>query len=284
VANQLGEPASEIRRYRFELDRERRLLVRRAISEYIPLLDEDVRTVRSALSTEARSARMEGDRWEALQTHFNELAVLLGSDSTNVPGWSFLRRHLGFAMVQDFNDIERSDWPTIKVNLVKGVFGENERVPVGVRDLAEIVASKPSGPITSALSWNALDDDAFERLIFNVISNEPGYENPQWLTKTRASDRGRDLSVTRIISDALLGVARLRVIIQCGHWLSKSVSMPDVATLKEQTTLWTRPLTNWSSQRPGGFLQTQYSGLNGTTHRQARSRFGCGLKVISRGS
>jgi hypothetical protein len=241
VANQLDEPASEIRRYRFELDRERRLLVRRAISEYIPLLDEDVRTVRSALRAEASSARMEGDRWEALQTHFNELAVLLGSNSSNVPGWSSLRRHLGFGMVQDFNDIERSDWPTIKVNLVKGVFGENEPVPVGVRDLAEMVASKPSGPITSALSWSTLDDDAFERLIFNLISNEPGYENPQWLTKTRATDRGRDLSVTRVISDALLGVTRRRVIIQCRHWLSKSVSMADVATLKEQTTLWDPP-------------------------------------------
>jgi Restriction endonuclease len=242
VANQLDEPAREIRKYRFELDRERRSLVQRAIAEYLPILDDDVKSVRSIVSPDtALSSRMEGERWEVLQKRFNELAVLLGSNSKNVPGWSALRRHLSFGLVQDFNDIERSDWPTVKASLVKGIFGENEPIPVAVRDLADIVASKPSGPITSALSWSALDDDAFERLIFNLISDAPGYENPQWLTKTRAADRGRDLSVMRVISDPLSGVVRQHVVIQCRHWLSKSINMADVAMIKEQMALWDPP-------------------------------------------
>jgi hypothetical protein len=76
------------------------------------------------------------------------------------------------------------------------------------------------------LKWEALDDESFERLVFNLISTAPDYENPRWLTKTRAADRGRDLSVERVYRDALSGVRRQRVIISCKHWLSKSVS-PD---------------------------------------------------------
>jgi len=44
-------------------------------------------------------------------------------------------------------------------------------------------------------------------------------------------DRGRDLSVVRVTRDHLSGVSRARVIIQCKHWLSKSVSLSDLTAL-----------------------------------------------------
>jgi hypothetical protein len=74
-----------------------------------------------------------------------------------------------------------------------------------------------------------------------LISSETGYENPQWLMKTNAPDKGRDLSVYRVINDSLGGTIRHRVIIQCKHWLSKSIGPSDVATLKEQMKLWEPP-------------------------------------------
>ena len=59
--------------------------------------------------------------------------------------------------------------------------------------------------------------------------------------KTRAPDRGRDLSVTRVSSDALAGTRRQRVVIQCKHWLSRSVSLTDVSGARDQMALWQHP-------------------------------------------
>ena len=60
--------------------------------------------------------------------------------------------------------------------------------------------------MTSQLKWETLSEKQFERLIFRLISSVDSYENPQWLTQTNAPDRGRDLSVERIIRDPLAGV------------------------------------------------------------------------------
>lgn len=70
---------------------------------------------------------------------------------------------------------------------------------------------------------------------------ESGYENPEWLMKTNAPDRGRDLSVYRIYTDSLGGTIRQRVIIQCKNWQAKSVGPLEIATLKEQMKLWEPP-------------------------------------------
>jgi hypothetical protein len=91
------------------------------------------------------------------------------------------------------------------------------------------------------LKWHILDDDAFERLVFALISGTPGYENAAWLTQTRAPDRGRDLSVFRVIKDRLTGTIRQRVIIQCRHWLSCSIALAHASEAKDQMKLWTPP-------------------------------------------
>jgi hypothetical protein len=110
----------------------------------------------------------------------------------------------------------------------------------GRRNRARVVA-KPSGPITTQLNWSKLDGQAFERLIFALISDTARYENPEWLMQTRAPDRGRDLSVTRIIQDELSGTLRLRVVIQCKHRLRRSVNVSGVSPAKDQMAMWTNP-------------------------------------------
>ena len=80
-----------------------------------------------------------------------------------------------------------------------------------------------------------------DQLIFNLIAEADGYENPQWLTKTTANDRGRDLSVNRVRADALTGVLRERVIIQAKHWLKTSVGLDEVTSVVAQMELWTPP-------------------------------------------
>ena len=91
------------------------------------------------------------------------------------------------------------------------------------------------------LKWASLEEEEFERLIFALVAAEPGYENAAWLTKTQAPDRGRDVSVDRIQIDPLGGTTRQRVILQCKHWLTKSVGMVEFATLREQMKSWEPP-------------------------------------------
>jgi hypothetical protein len=57
----------------------------------------------------------------------------------------------------------------------------------------------------------------------------------------RLRPKGRDLSVTYVESDPLAGVRRYRVIIQCKHWLSKSVSATDISATRDQMELWQPP-------------------------------------------
>jgi hypothetical protein len=58
---------------------------------------------------------------------------------------------------------------------------------------------------------------------------------------THAPDRGRDLSVITVENDPLAGVRRYRVIIQCKHWLTKSVGASDVNSVRGQMELWQPP-------------------------------------------
>jgi hypothetical protein len=113
------------------------------------------------------------------------------------------------------------------------------------KDCSELVVTK--------LNWDKLSDDEFERLIYCLISDAPGYENPEWLTQTNAPDRGRDLSVIRVQEDLLSGTHRSRVIVQCKHWLSKSINLTDVAMVVAQMQLWEPPVDDLIITTSGRF-------------------------------
>lgn len=185
--------------------------------------------------------RLDAGLWGVMRGHLDQIEVLLGSSVKKPARWSDMLRHIHSGFAGDLEDIETKDWPDVRGTLRKGLYGVNEAVPVQIEDLSTLVAARPTGPITTALAWSKIDDEAFERLIFTLISDTPRYENPEWLIQARAADRGRDLSVTRVIQDELSGTQRLRVIIQCKHWTSRSVDLSDVASTKKQMALWTNP-------------------------------------------
>jgi hypothetical protein len=241
VETELGKPGRELREYRFRLNQKRRALIREALVSLIDAIDEDVRSLRTEAEESDPPETPPAETWATLLGHIREIEVLLGSSVAKPPRWGDMLRHIKFAELGDLDDIERMDWPSIKNVLRKDLYGENEPLPVGVSDLADLVAARPGGTVTTELAWGSLTDDGFERLIFSLISHEPGYENPEWLMRTRAPDRGRDLSVTRIISDGLSGTRRQRVVLQCKHWLSKSVALTDASGAKDQMALWQNP-------------------------------------------
>lgn len=232
---------NEISEYRYRLNQKRRELIREALVAIIDKFDADLRLIRRELGLREAYESARGPLWTELEKNADQIEVLLGSSVQKPRRWSDLRRHLHFAMVGDLGDIEEHDWPAVKEGLRKGLYGSNEALPVAVTDLADLVAAKPTGPIITALKWENIDADTFERLIFSLISQVSGYENCEWLMRTNAPDRGRDLSVTRVTIDPLSGTFRQRVIIQCKHWLSSSVSLPDVQTAASQTELWNDP-------------------------------------------
>lgn len=242
VERHISEPSKLLREYRHRFNQKRRELIRDALAELIDLIDANLRALSTLLESDLKSNDVVAHNdFEDLRVRIAQIDTLLGSSVTKPPRWSDLHRHLHFGMLGDIHDIIEHDWPSVKAGLRKSMYGEKEPVPVEVEDLGTLVSARPRGPVATSLKWESLSDEQFERLLFVLISSEQGYENPEWLMKTNAPDRGRDLSVHRIYSDPLGGTLRQRVIIQCKHWQSKSVGPSEIATLKEQMKLWEPP-------------------------------------------
>lgn len=235
------EPGVELKEYRFRLNNARRALIRGELVGLIDQIDADIRSLRDLAGGGEKHIRLDNDAWADLRSHIAQVEVLLGSSVKKPDRWSDMLRHMNFGQVGDLDDIERFDWPAIKSGLRKGLYGANEPIPVQVDDLSAIVAAKPGGVIATRLDWANIDDEEFERLVFGLISDAPGYENPEWLMKTRAPDRGRDLSVYRVSHDTLAGTSRQRVVIQCKHLRARSLSVADVSVPVAQMRLWSAP-------------------------------------------
>ena len=241
VEDQIYEPARLIREYRHKFDRMRRKLVRDTLKSIIDSIDEDLKELSSELEGQFEiSNNITHSSFDDLKSRVAEIDTLLGSEK-RPNRWADLHRHLHFGLLGDLQDIIKHDWPCVKNGIKKSLYDEKEPLPVEVDDLGTLVSSNPSGAIVTKLQWEKLSPDDFERILFALISSESGYENAEWLMKTNAPDRGRDLSVLRVHNDPLSGVFRYRTIIQCKHWLSKSVSVSDIAELREQMKLWEPP-------------------------------------------
>lgn len=242
VEEEIEAPGRELAEYRHRLNRKRRQLIRSAMSDLIAAIDETLRSLSKTIPKKPNPARqVKSPHWEKLNDQIQEVESLLGSDLPRPSRWTDLRRHLHFGTMQDLMDVVRLDWPAVKSGLSESLYDRDEPLPVDVADLGTLAAAQPKGHVVTKLKWESLSSEHFERLMFSLISSAPGYENPEWLTRTNAPDRGRDLSVGRIVSDPLSGVMRSRVLIQCRRWTTKSVSPSDVATLKEQIATWEPP-------------------------------------------
>jgi len=240
VRSELERQGQELREYRSRLQAKRRELVRSRLVKLIDETDEVLAGLKSEVEGQVINATVTAPGWERLKGAVSEIDSLIGAGSRPTR-WSDLQRHLSFGMVGDLSDILGLDWPVVKKSLTAQLYGQHDPVPVTAEDLGEIVAAKPTGPVTTRLDWQMLTDEDFEHLVFLLISEASGYENPEWLQKTHAPDRGRDLSVVRVEQDPLGSVRRYRTIIQCKHWLSRSVGQGDVADARSQMELWQPP-------------------------------------------
>jgi hypothetical protein len=209
VEDQIEAPGRELAEYRLRLNKKRRELTRSVMSELIAGIDNTVRSLSKTIPKKPNPARkIKTPAWEKLKGQIQEVETLLGSGAPRPSRWSDMRRHLHFGAMQDLIDVVRLDWPEVKAGLSKGLYDHDEPLPVEVSDLGTLAAAQPKGHVVAKLRWESLSEEDYERLVFSLISSAPGYENPEWLTRTNAPDRGRDLSVTRIVNDPLSGAIR----------------------------------------------------------------------------
>lgn len=236
----LIQPADALADYRRRLDRTRRRLVRARVLEVLEEVDRTLAALSERVPRDGRSVA-EDPQWIELRNQIAEAERLVGTSVNRRGRWSDLRRHMGFAQGGDLHDIAEFDWPTVRADLEAALYGEREPLPVEVADLGSLADQAPSGRVSTALNWTVLKADGFERLIFELIAGTAGYENVQWLMHTNAPDRARDLSADRVITDPLTGTHRQRVIVQCKHWLSRSVAPGDVGEALTLMKSWDSP-------------------------------------------
>ena len=233
LEDRIDEPGKQIDEYRIRFARKRRELVRRRLEELIALVDGLI------------AAPIVGDiagwpGWSQLRETSGEIDRLLGAEARG-HAWSDFRRHMTFAMAVDYHDIKERDWPIIRRQIHKFVYDSSTPTPVAIADLGSLVLSRPPGPASTKIEWKAIDGEAFENLIFDLVISTSRYENPQWLMQTNAPDRARDISVTRVHEDELIGTLRQRMIIQCKHWMSRSVADTDIANALTKMAHWEPP-------------------------------------------
>lgn len=240
VEEAIDEPTRALEEYRFRFSQARRELVRDHLQE----LTDKVNTLVSRLCERIPhdSEPVQDKDWTELVEAFQQIERLAGSQVPRVGRWQDMRRHLRFGQGHDLHDIATTDWPSVRSDIESNLYSELEPVPVSAKNLSSRVEAKPTGTVTTKLQWQNISAEDFERLLFNLISDAEDYVNPQWLTQTKASDRGRDLSVDRVITDALSGTQQQRVIIQAKHWTKKSVRPTDVTDTLTEIVLWEPPV------------------------------------------
>ena len=231
VSKELAEQGRQLREYRLHFQAKRRELVRDRIVKRMDELDQVLAHFNPAGSDGRDKSDIPIAAWNKLREAVDEIDTLLGS-SSRPEQWSRLQQQQRDAadaqVAGELMEAAIRVWPSVRASLSDGLYGEFDPIPIAAADLGEVVNEHPTGPVSIKLKWSALADEDFERLVYQLLSETKGYENAQWLQKTHAPDRGRDLSADRVYADPLGSVRRFRTIVQCKHWLSRSVGRTEV--------------------------------------------------------
>jgi hypothetical protein len=235
------EPGRALDEYRFRLAQARRRAIRErlqeltfTINDLLPKILHDVPRSSREVITDSNAAH--------IADSVSEIERLLGDTTERRGRWGDLHRHLYFGQGHDWHDIAELDWPSVRADIEAASLSDADPLPVPDIDLGAAASAHPKGGVTTKLLWDAIDDDGFERLLFDLLRGLPNYQNVEWLMKTRAPDRGRDLSLERILLDGGGTTRTERVIVQAKHWTTKSVAPVDVATTLAALPMWEPPV------------------------------------------
>ncbi|WP_413100273.1 restriction endonuclease [Streptomyces sp. Inha503] len=234
-------PGADLAAYRYRLDRARRRAARSRLEQLVSTVDA---ALPIALGGTERGSleRLENEQTVEIEAAIGEIARLLGEDAESIDRWWDLHRHMRFSQRQDWHDIVEFDWPAVRAGIEAKSLGDSDPLPVPDIDLGQAASGDLTGAATLALPWELLNDDGFERLLYDLLRDIPEHQNVEWLMQTRAPDRGRDLSMDRVLRDGSGGVRTERVIVQAKHWRSRSVNAAAVSETATAGKLWGPPL------------------------------------------
>lgn len=241
LMTELEQPGRQIDEYRFRLARARRRAIHDRLEELTSTVNVAVAQITESVASDSAEL-VEDPRVQVFNDAISEIERLLGDTTVRSGRWGDLHRHVHFGQGQDWHDIARLDWPSVRMDIAAASLSETDPLPVPAMDLGVAASARPTGGASIGLTWTVLDDDGFERLLFDLLRGFPSYQNVEWLMKTRAPDRGRDLSAERVIKDEGGTTRTERTIIQAKHWTSKSVGPADVASTLAALSLWEPPV------------------------------------------
>ena len=225
----IERPGKDLAEYRHRLNRARRRAVRERLSQLVAMIDTGLRSLLNDVPRDS-SGVLEGPLTEQLQAAMPEVGRLMGETARQSKRWFDLHRHLHFGQGHDWYDIQEFDWPSVRGDVEAAGRGDADPLPVPDLDLGVAAAGQLTGTATSALPWERLNETDFERLLFDLLRDLPQHQNVQWLQRTRAADRGRDLSCDRVREPGAGSTSTERIIVQAKHWLSRSVSDTEISS------------------------------------------------------
>jgi len=242
AAYEAGEqPGKDIAEYKYRLNRARRRAARERLQQLTAIIDTALPRLVDKVPRNS-SERLEGADVDEVTVAVREIERLMGNTTQRRGRWDDLHRHLYFGQGHDWHDIHQLDWPSVRSDVQGAALSDTDPLPVPAIDLGQVSDGHLTGTATIALAWDRLGDDGFERLLYDLLREFPEHHNVQWLMQTRAPDRGRDLSLDRVLHDSTGGVRGERVIVQAKHWLKKSVGPVDVAATVAAVKLWQPPV------------------------------------------
>ncbi|MET9462137.1 restriction endonuclease [Streptomyces canus] len=236
-------PGNDLNEYRYRLNRARRRAARGRLQELVSTVDVALPLVVHNVSRDSQSVLV-NDHTEQIMIAVGEIERLLGDTTERTGRWADLHRHMRFSQGHDWHDICEFDWPSVRADIEAGALGDSDPLPIPDIDLGHAASGQLTGSATLALPWDRLNDDGFERLLYDLLRSIPEHQNVQWLMNTRAPDRGRDISFERVLRDGTGGVRNERIIVQAKHWRSKPVNAPAVNETVIAGKLWAPPLVH----------------------------------------
>jgi hypothetical protein len=241
LLKQLEEPGNQLDEYRFRLAQSRRKAIHERLNDLTSTINESLPRILESVPRDSTD-RLDDPRIATVGDSISEIERLLGDTTERKGRWGDLHRHMHFGEGHDWHDIIEMDWPSVRADIEAASLSDSDPLPIPDVDLGEAASARPAGGVSVGLAWTAIDDDGFERLLFDLLRSFPSYQNVEWLMKTRAPDRGRDLSAERVIKDDGGTTRTERVIVQAKHWAAKSVGPSDITNTLSALSLWEPPV------------------------------------------
>lgn len=238
VERQIDEPGREIAEYQYRLRSARRSLVRQHVYETVSQIESILSDV---TLYDGMGQWCNEPRWTELSDAVSRLDRLAGNMVPRQARWSELHRHLSFAESTDLKDIKQLDWPSVREEIETGLYSDHEPIPIDANDLGIIARSQPEGSVSTRLCWESLSDRDFEAAIYELIQSTQGYQNTNWLMRTHAPDRGRDIETYRVYHDPLGGTRTNRVIVQCRNTPNGTVGRKEIVQCIDAVKMWPPP-------------------------------------------